>query len=100
MVCRAIGKTLLGFVLLLSLYLEYGAQHTTLEFYKVMYLIIRIIHIDTRLIYNKYFDISHSFTINGLQFWFMQQLFLYWNLCYPEITFYLHNSSYHCHFDN
>ncbi len=53
---------LLGFVLLPSLY---EAQHTTLEFYTV-YLIIRIIEIYTRLIYNKYFDISHSFTVNGL----------------------------------
>ena len=40
---------MLGFVPLPSLFLEYEAQHTTLEFYKRMNLIIKIIYIYTRL---------------------------------------------------
>ena len=42
-------NTLLGFVPLPSLFLEYESQHATLEFYKRMYLIIKIVHIYTRL---------------------------------------------------
>jgi hypothetical protein len=54
-------NTLLGFVPLPSLFLEYESQHTTLEFYKRMYLIIKIVHIYIQdYIYNKHFDISHS----------------------------------------